>query len=95
MYKGFRIRAPFFEIGPKAYFYGQAALDLALEADRLCEEYDLDIIYTPQHVDIRLIAAATKRLHVFAQHGPLEDRQGHRLGPAGGGKSRGSAGRPP
>ncbi len=64
----FRIRAPFFEIGPKAYLFGQASLDLALEADRLCEQYDVDIIYTPQSVDIRMVAGATKRLLVFAQH---------------------------
>lgn len=68
MYPGLRIRAPFFEIGPKAYLYGQAALDLALEAERLCEEFDVDIIYTPQCADIRMIAGATKRLLVFAQH---------------------------
>lgn len=68
MYSGFRIRAPFFEIGPKAYLYGQESLDLALAADGLCEEYDVDIIYTPQYVDIRMIADATKRLLVFAQH---------------------------
>lgn len=68
MYSGFRIRAPFFEIGPKAYLYGQASLDLALAADQLCEEYDVDIIYTPQYMDIRMIAEATKRLLVFAQH---------------------------
>ncbi|HUX39891.1 MAG TPA: triose-phosphate isomerase [Rectinemataceae bacterium] len=68
MNSAFRIRAPFFEIGPKAYLYGQASLDLALEADRLCEEYDVDIIYTPQCVDIRMIAEATNRLLVFAQH---------------------------
>lgn len=68
MNSAFRIRAPFFEIGPKAYLYGQASLDLAIEADRLCEEYDVDIIYTPQYVDIRSIAEATNRLFVFAQH---------------------------
>jgi triosephosphate isomerase len=68
MLKDFRIRPPFFEIGPKAYLYGQAALDLAIEADRLCELYDVDIIFTPQAVDLRMIAAATRRLFVFAQH---------------------------
>jgi triosephosphate isomerase len=68
MYSGFRIRAPFFEIGPKAYLYGQASLDLALAADELCGRYDVDIIFTPQYTDIRMIASATKRLYVFAQH---------------------------
>jgi triosephosphate isomerase len=68
MYAGCEIRPPFFEIGPKAYLYGRASLDLALEADRLSEEYGVAIIYTPQSVDIRMIAGATKRLLVFAQH---------------------------
>jgi len=68
MLPGFTIKRPFFEIGPKAYLYGQAALDLAVQADRLCEVYDVDIIFTPQSVDIRMIAEATRRLLVFAQH---------------------------
>ena len=68
MLEGFAIRPPFFELGPKAYLYGQAALDLALEAERLSGLYDVDIIYTPQAVDLRMIAQATRRLLVFAQH---------------------------
>lgn len=68
MYAGFEIRPPFFEIGPKAYLYGKASLELALEADRLSEEYGVSIIYTPQSVDLRMIASATRRLLVFAQH---------------------------
>ena len=75
--KGFVIRPPFFELGPKAFLYGKAALELALAADRLAERYDVDIIYTPQSVDLRMIAAAVKRVLVFAQHmDPLEPGKG-------------------
>jgi len=33
MHKNCKIRAPFFEIGPKSYLYGDDILDLALAAD--------------------------------------------------------------
>ena len=29
-----KIQVPFFEVGPKAYLYGQDALDLAIEAEQ-------------------------------------------------------------
>ena len=29
MYKGLKIKAPYFEIGPKAYLYGEEMLKLA------------------------------------------------------------------
>ncbi len=62
------IRPPFFEIGPKAYLYGQRALALAVEADRVGKKYGVEIIYTPQYVDIAAIAHATDHIFVFAQH---------------------------
>lgn len=68
MANGFQIRKPFFELGPKAYLYGDAALDIALYADSLCEEFPVDIIFTPQYTDIAPIVAKVKRLRVFAQH---------------------------
>ena len=68
MLDGFQIRRPFFELGPKVYLYGEAALDLALYADALCQEYPVDIIFTAQYTDIAPIAAKVKRLRVFAQH---------------------------
>jgi triosephosphate isomerase (TIM) len=68
MYEGFDIRPPFFEVGPKAYAYGSALLELALHADSLVDEYDVRIILTPQYVDIPRIAARTSRILVFAQH---------------------------
>ena len=62
------IKAPFFEIGPKSYLYGDQILDLALAADAASEKYDVDIIFTCPVVDIRRVKENTKRIHVFAPH---------------------------
>ena len=62
------IKAPFFEIGPKSYLYGQDVIDLAIAADAASEKYDVDIIFTTPVVEIARVKAATKRLHVFAPH---------------------------
>ena len=63
-----KIKAPFFEIGPKSYLYGDDILELALAADAASRKYDVDVIFTCPVVDIRRVAEATKRLHVFAPH---------------------------
>ena len=63
-----KIKAPFFEIGPKSYLYGDDILELALAADAASIKYDVDVIFTCPVVDIRRVAEATKRLHVFAPH---------------------------
>lgn len=68
MHAGVDIRPPFFEIGPKAYAYGRELLQLAVEADSLSERYGVQIIITPQYVDIPVIAAQVRRVLVFAQH---------------------------
>jgi triosephosphate isomerase len=68
MYKGYKLKAPFFEYGPKAYMYGKELLNLAKEMDKLAEKYDVDIILDPQAVDLRMICENTKRIHVYAQH---------------------------
>ena len=62
------IKAPFFEIGPKSYLYGDQILDLALAADAASEKYDVDVIFTCPVVDIRRVKEATKFIHVFAPH---------------------------
>jgi len=62
------IKAPFFEIGPKSYLYGDDILELAKAADAASEKYGVDIIFTTPVVDIRRIAEATKIIHVFAPH---------------------------
>ena len=54
MYKGITIKEPFFEIGPKAYCYGDEMLALAKVADQASEKYDVQIILTPQYTDIPL-----------------------------------------
>lgn len=62
------IKAPFFEIGPKSYLYGDDVLSLAVAADQASEKYDVDIIFTCPIVDIRRVKEATRRIHVFAPH---------------------------
>jgi len=68
MYKNYKITPPFFEIGPKAYLYGEAMLSLAKVIDKTAMKYDLDVIVTPQYTDIALLAQNTERIHVYAQH---------------------------
>ena len=68
MYKDFKIKPPFFEIGPKAYLYGEEVLSLAKQADALAEKYNVQIIFTPQYTDIPMVVKETKNLLIFAQH---------------------------
>ena len=68
MLKNYKIRAPYFEIGPKCIMWGERMLKLAKAVDKIAEKYDLDVILTPQYTDIRLIAENTERVHVYAQH---------------------------
>ena len=87
MYRDLKIKPPFFEIGPKAYLYGDEMLRLAKEIDRIAVKYDVDIIVTPQYTDIRLLAENTERILVFAQHLDCPDRTRPGLRSAGGGQS--------
>ncbi len=68
MYKNYKIRAPYFEIGPKCFMWGERMLKLAKAVDKIADKYDLDVIITPQYADIRLLAENTERVHVYAQH---------------------------
>lgn len=68
MYRSFRINPPFFEIGPKAYLYGEDALALAMHADRLSVKYRVQVIFTPQYVDIPTLAHQVENIYIFAQH---------------------------
>ena len=63
-----KIKAPFFEIGPKSYLYGQDVIDLAIAADKASQNYGVDIIFTTPIVEIARVKAATKNIHVFAPH---------------------------
>ena len=68
MHRGLIIKPPFFEIGPKAFMYGDRMLKLAKAADRAAAKYDVRIILTPQPTDIYLLAKETEHLLIFAQH---------------------------
>ena len=71
------IKAPFFEIGPKSYLYGEDVIELAKAADAASEKYNVDIIFTTPIVEIARVKAATKRIHVFAPHmDPLRPGRG-------------------
>jgi triosephosphate isomerase len=63
-----KIRTPFFVVNPKAYLYGDKSLELAVEADKLAAEADIDIIFTCQFVDVYPIKRATNNLILSAQH---------------------------
>lgn len=72
-----RITPPFFEVGPKAYLYGEDALALALEAEQASKLTGVSVIYTPQLTDLRLIAGSTQELYLCAQHmDPLRPGKG-------------------
>lgn len=78
MYKRKKIEPPFFEIGPKAYMFGERVLKLAEAADKASEKYGVRIIFTPQFTDIRLLSQNTSNLYIFAQHlDPLYPGRGH------------------
>ncbi|NHB98712.1 hypothetical protein [Photorhabdus stackebrandtii] len=68
MKRVFEISKPFFEMSPKAYLFEKDAMALAVEADKLCEKYGVDIIFSAQYTDIAPISSATKNIKVFAQH---------------------------
>lgn len=68
MYKNYKIRAPYFEVGPKCIMWGERMLKLSKTIDQIAYKYDLDVIVTPQYADIRLIAENTQYIHVYAQH---------------------------
>jgi len=77
MYKQYKIRAPYFEIGPKCIMWGERMLKLAKVVDQIAYKYDLDVIVTPQYADIRLLAENTQYLHIYAQHmDPLRPGRG-------------------
>ena len=68
MLKNYKIKAPYFEIGPKCFMWGERMLKLAKAVDKIAMKYDLDVILTPQYTDIRLLAENTERVHIYAQH---------------------------
>lgn len=74
---GRRIRAPFFEIGPKSYIYGDDVLNLALAADAASKKYDVDVIFTTPYLELRRVREQTDRIFVFAPHmDPIQPGRG-------------------
>ncbi len=63
-----KIPAPFFEVGPKAYLYGDDALELARVAEEASLETGVAVIYTPQLTDLYRIYQGTSHLFLCAQH---------------------------
>lgn len=77
MYPNCTIKAPFFEIGPKSYLFGDDIVELAKAADAAAERYDVDIIFTTPLIELRRVKDATHRIHVFAPHmDPLHPGRG-------------------
>ena len=68
MYRNLSIPAPFFEIGPKNYLYGEQIIELAQIADEASRRYDVRVIFTTPYADIRAVASRSKHLSVFAPH---------------------------
>lgn len=62
-------------INLKAYkeTIGKKALELLKAAERVSEEYGVEIIIAPQYTDIYLLSSNAKRVKIFAQHiDPIE-----------------------
>ena len=68
MLKDKKVKPPFFEIGPKAYMYGDDMVELAKVIDAAAKKYDVRIILTPQYCDLYRVVQATENVLVFAQH---------------------------
>lgn len=68
MYKDYKISEPFFEFGPKCYMYGERLVEIAKGFDRLSEKYGIDVILDIPDTEIRSVASAVKRVHVYSQH---------------------------
>lgn len=62
------VQTPFFVVNPKSYLYGEALLDLAIEADRLAAREDVQIFFTAPYAALSELAKATTHLVITAQH---------------------------
>lgn len=63
-----KLRKPFFTVNPKAYLWGEKSLALALVAEELAIKHDVDILFTGQLADMRMLKENTKKLILTAQH---------------------------
>ena len=65
---GRTLRAPFLIVNPKAYLYGAESLELAIDCEDLAANHDVDVVFTAQQADVRMIAQRCPSLFVAAQH---------------------------
>lgn len=65
---GLSIRSPFLIVNPKAYLGSADTLKLAQLTDELAAEFSIDVIFTAQHVDLRMVSSHTRHLIITAQH---------------------------
>lgn len=63
-----KIQAPFFVVNPKSFLYGESLMDLARYANRLAEEYDIDILFTAPLTELSIVAKECPNLIVTSQH---------------------------
>lgn len=63
-----KLRRPFFVVNPKSYTYGKALVQLAAHTNDLAKAYDIDVIFTAQHVDLAAVKAVGSHLIVTSQH---------------------------
>ena len=77
MYQGIAIKPPFFEIGPKAYLYGEDVVRLARKADEASAKYGVQVLFTAQYTDLPVLAQETRNLLLVAPHmDPLRPGRG-------------------
>lgn len=62
------LRRPFFVCNPKSYLYGEEIVKLAQKADVLAQQYDVDILFTAQLIDLPAIRKAAPHVILTAQH---------------------------
>lgn len=60
------LKAPFFEIGPKSYLYGDDIIEVAQIADEMSVKYGVDILFTCPYVSIEKVVESTNNLFVLA-----------------------------
>ena len=78
MISNLKIKAPFFEIGPKNYLWGDDVVELAKVADAASKKYDVDIIFgVEEHLygGLEILAYGIEP-EVLYKHPELVERQG-------------------
>ena len=63
-----KITAPFFEIGPKNYLFGDDIFSLARYAREASDRWKVNVIFTTPYINIERVAREMPELYVFAPH---------------------------